>query len=204
MKMKIQKSKILIVDDKPENMCILDEILKEEYTTISVTNGKSALQIAQTPPHPDLILLDIIMPDMDGYEVCKRLKENETTREIPVIFITAMSEVMDDVRAFENGCVDYVVKPFYPPAVRARVGNHIKLKNVTVELQKVIDELKGALAKVKILNGLLPICAHCKKIRDDKGYWKQVEEYIEKYSNVQFSHGICPGCAKELYPEFCD
>ncbi len=195
------KSKILIVDDAPENLRILIEILKKDYATIPATNGETALQKAMADPMPDLILLDILMPVMDGYEVCKRLKENEKTKDIPVICITAMSEVMDDARAFNLGAVDYIPKPFNPATVKARVKNHIKLKNAIIVQEKLIRELKDALSNIKTLNGLLPICANCKKIRDDKGYWNQVEQYIKDHSNADFTHSICPECVKELYPK---
>ncbi|MDM8556421.1 response regulator [Desulfococcaceae bacterium HSG7] len=195
------KPKILIVDDAPENLRILIEILKDEYAIIPATSGKVALQKAQIAPIPDLILLDILMPVMDGYEVCKRLKENEITKDIPVICITAMSEVMDDAKAFALGAADYIPKPFNPATVKARVKNHIKLKNALSKQKKLIKELKEALSKIKTLNGLLPICASCKKIRDDKGYWNQVEHYIMDHSDADFTHSICPECVKELYPK---
>ena len=195
------KPKILIVDDAPENLRILIEILNKDYATIPATSGEAALQKAMADPTPDLILLDILMPVMDGYEVCKRLKENEKTKDIPVICITAMSEVMDDARAFNLGAVDYIPKPFNPATVKARVMNHIKLKNAIVVQEKLIRELKDALSNIKALSGLLPICANCKKIRDDKGYWNQVEQYIKDHSNADFTHSICPECVKELYPK---
>ncbi len=201
MNMPTDKQKVLIVDDAPENLRILIEILKNEYAIIPATSGKVALQKAMADPIPDLILLDILMPVMDGYEVCNRLKENEKTKDIPVICITAMSEVMDDAKAFKLGAADYIPKPFNPATVKARVKNHIKLKNALAKQQKLIRELKDALAKIKTLNGLLPICANCKKIRDDKGYWNQVEQYIKAHSNADFTHSICPDCVKKLYPK---
>ena len=201
MNMPTGKPKILIVDDAPENLRILIEILKDEYAIIPAVSGKAALQKVQADPMPDLILLDILMPVMDGYEVCKKLKENEMTKDIPIICITAMSEVMDDAKAFKLGVADYIPKPFNPATVKARVKNHIKLRNALSKQQKLIQELKEALSKIKTLNGLLPICANCKKIRDDRGYWNQVEYYIKDHSDADFTHSICPGCVKELYPK---
>jgi len=195
------KPKILIVDDVPENLRVLIEILKDDYATIPATSGEAALQKVMASPIPDLILLDILMPVMDGYEVCKRLKENEITKNIPVICITAMSEVMDDAKAFELGAADFIPKPFNPATVKARVKNHIELKNALSEQQKLIHELQDALSKIKTLNGLLPICANCKKIRDDKGYWTQVEHYIKDHSDADFTHSVCPECIKKLYPK---
>ena len=190
-----QKSRILIVDDMPENIRILIELLGSEYATIPATSGAAALKKAKADPLPDLILLDIMMPEMDGYDVCRRLKENDLTREIPVIFITAVSEVMDEAKAFKLGAVDYVTKPFHPATIAARVKTHLTLS-------RHIKELSQALETVKTLSGLIPICAGCKKIRDDHGYWKQVESYICEHTNARFSHGICPDCARADYPEF--
>ncbi len=132
-----KKPKILIIDDMAVNIRMLIEILKDEYATIPVKSGEAALRKAQIHPLPDLILLDIIMPDMDGYEVCRRLKEDEHTRDIPVIFISAMSEAMDNAKAFELGAVDYVSKPFNPVSVRARVRTHIKLRRAMLELERL-------------------------------------------------------------------
>ena len=188
------KPRVLIVDDAPQNLHMLMELLKDDYELSPAKDGKTALAKALGDPAPDLILLDIIMPGMDGYEVCRRLKENESARSIPVIFLTAVSEAMDAAKAFAVGGVDYVTKPFNPVTVKARVKTHIRLS-------RAINDLSQALKQIKTLSGLLPICANCKKIRDDKGYWKEVEVYIASRTDASFSHGICPECAKKLYPE---
>jgi PleD family two-component response regulator len=189
------KPTVLIVDDAAENLRILMELLKDDYRVIPMKSAKAALEKLAQDPLPDLALLDIVMPEMDGYELCSRLKGDPRTEEIPVIFITAVSEAMDDAKAFELGAVDYVPKPFNPLTVKARVNTHIKL-------HRTLKELQDALKDIRTLSGLIPICASCKKIRDDKGYWSQVEEYIEERSDAQFSHGICPKCRDELYPEY--
>ena len=186
-----EKPCVVIVEDVSENLRILVELLKTDYRVIPVKDGETALtKIA--PPFPDLVLLDIVMPGLDGYEVCRRLKENSKTRHIPVIFITAISEVMDKAKAFEIGAVDYITKPFNPLTVKARIRTHI-------ELSKTMKALQQALKKIKKLNGLIPICSSCKKIRDDKGYWNLLEAYIEEHSDAFFSHGICPECSEKLY-----
>lgn len=187
-----EKPCVIIVEDVPENLRILVELLKPDYRVIPAKDGAAALKKISKSPFPDLVLLDIVMPGMDGYEVCRQLKENPKTQHIPVIFITAISEVMDEAKAFEIGAVDYITKPFNPLTVKARVRTHIELSNTMKALQQ-------ALKKIKTLNGLIPICSSCKKIRDDKGYWNLLEAYIEKYSDAIFSHGICPGCSEKLY-----
>lgn len=184
---------ILIVDDLPENIRMLMELLKDDYATIPAIGGEAALEKAKAEPKPDLILLDILMPDIDGYEVCRHLKDDPELKPIPVIFVSAISEAMDAAKAFDLGAVDYVMKPFNPATVKARVKTHI-------QLSQTMRDLKDALSKVKTLSGMLPICANCKKVRDDKGYWEQIEVYIDQHSDAKFSHSICPECTEVLYP----
>jgi len=170
---------ILIVDDEPKNIQLLANILNEEkYEFEYAMNGEEALNWISSKKF-DLILLDIMMPDMDGFEVCKQIKNNESTKHIPVLFLTAKSELNDLVHGFQVGGSDYVTKPFQQLELLARI--------------KVQAELKT-------LRGLIPICAKCKNIRDDdKGLWKEIETYIEENSQALFSHGLCPGCMKDLY-----
>ena len=191
---------ILIVDDNLNNLRVLGNILKVRKFEIGVaTNGNQALQMANIKT-PDLILLDVMMPEMDGFEVCGKLKKNPATENIPVIFLTAKTEMDDIIRGFKLGAADYVTKPFNSFELLARVTTHLNLK-LTLDTQKeLVEKLTIALAEVKRLSGLLPICSHCKKVRDDKGYWKQVEGYISEHSEAKFSHGICPDCLVEHYP----
>src|SRR5919199_2381771 len=134
---------ILVVDDTPENLQLLVGMLKEKgYKVRPVPSGELALSGAKIFP-PDLILLDIMMPEMDGYEVCSQLKANERTKNIPVIFISAINEVLDKVKAFEVGGVDYITKPFQVEEVLARVKTHLALQ----ELQKSLQDKNDDLAK---------------------------------------------------------
>ena len=121
-------STVLVVDDSPDGLQILNEILKRQYEVRLARSGEQALQAAQQKPQPDAILLDIMMPGMDGYEVCSRLKANDATRDIPVIFVTAKSDAEDAQRGFDLGGADYITKPILPPVVLARVNTHIALK----------------------------------------------------------------------------
>ncbi len=135
-------STILIVDDTPENIDILSDVLKE-YKRKVATNGERALKIANSPNPPDLILLDIMMPEMDGYEVCRRLKNEESTKNIPIIFITAKSEVEDETKGLELGAVDFIAKPISPPIVHARVKNQLELLESRKKLEEQNDELEN-------------------------------------------------------------
>jgi len=132
----MMKPKILIVDDSPDNLQVLMQILKEDYAVIAATTGEKALQLAVKEPVPDLIVLDVVMPEIDGYEVCTRLKADPQTREIPVIFVTALGEVGNETKGFELGAVDYMTKPLNPPVVKARIKSHLTLRKLNQELQQ--------------------------------------------------------------------
>ena len=131
---------ILVVDDTPENIQILVGALEGDYRLIAATSGEKALQLAAKPPLPDIILLDVMMPGIDGYEVCSRLKGDEFTRNIPVIFITALSEAGDEARGLALGAVDFITKPFNPGLVKARVRNQLELKRYRDHLEEMVEE----------------------------------------------------------------
>ena len=131
------RSKVLIVDDDRNSISVLAEALRGEYALAVAKNGQTALDIAASQAPPDLILLDINMPEMDGYEVCRRLKKNEVTASIPVIFATANSEMADEKLGLDLGAVDYVTKPYRLPIVLARVRTHIELKRKTDMLERL-------------------------------------------------------------------
>jgi PAS domain S-box-containing protein len=338
---------ILVVEDTPTTLNVLMDVLSDAgYKVRPATGGKSALRSVQEKL-PALIIMDIMMPDVDGYEVCRKLKADEKTSSIPIIFISALGDEHKKLKGFQVGGVDYITKPFYSEEVIARVKAHLNLrrmqfdledanatlveeikerkrveeklrqseenfrvifennssaiaiieqdttiimvndafcqmigfakeevvgmswtqlvppedrdrlkdlnnrllsnpldapdkyeisyyrknrelrqawmsvalvqsgqkiissfiditqrKHAEAEREKLILELQQALAEVKTLSGLLPICASCKKIRDDKGYWNSLEAYLTKHSTAQFTHGICPECMAKLYPHF--
>ena len=123
-----RKPSVLIVDDTPENLTLLRGLLKDRYRTLIANSGETALAIARGSEPPDLILLDVMMPEMDGYQVCARLKSGPTTANIPIIFLTARSQVEDEEMGFKLGAVDYITKPISPPIVLARVKTHLMLK----------------------------------------------------------------------------
>ncbi len=134
------KETILIVDDVPDNIDILDGILNSEYNIRAATSGEMALKIAESDIPPDLILLDIMMPDMDGFELCSLLKGKIRTKNIPIIFVTSKNDVIDEKRGFEVGAVDYITKPVSPPVVEARVKTHLALYDQNRALEKKVRE----------------------------------------------------------------
>lgn len=199
---------ILIVDDSRANLRLLADILTQKnYKARPVMDGSAALKAVKAQ-EPDLILLDIMMPGIKGYAVCEHLKADRRFRDIPIIFISALQESHDKVEAFAKGGVDYITKPFHPDEVLARIDTHVKIIRLQKHLQKhneqleeKTDQLEKALAQVKKLSGLLPLCANCHKIRNDDGYWQDVASYIRKHSEADVTHGVCPDCIKKLYPD---
>jgi signal transduction histidine kinase len=134
--------RILIVDDVPGNISILGEALKTDYIVLQATNGERALEIAHSKEPPDLILLDIVMPGMDGYEVCRRLKNDALTRAIPVIFATVRKKIEDETLGLDLGAVDYILKPYVIPVILARVRTHLQLKRQRDELEEMANHLE--------------------------------------------------------------
>lgn len=211
-------NKILVVDDIIKNIQLLGSILgKEGYAVSYATDGAKALEMAVAEPF-DLILLDVMMPEMDGFEVCRRLKQNPETEGIPILFLTAKSEQDDIVRGLQEGAVDYLTKPFNTAELLARVKTHMTLQEAKADLvrnkaelerknralERLLAENQKALSEIKTLRGILPICSGCKKIRDDEGYWTQIEAYVQAHSLAEFSHSLCLDCAKKLYPDYAD
>jgi two-component system, sensor histidine kinase and response regulator len=150
-----EKQTVLVVDDNPENIAILSFLLRGKYRTKVATSGADALEIASSNEEkPDLILLDIRMPEMDGYEVCRRLKEDESLRDIPVVFLSALNETVDKVKAFSVGAIDYVTKPFHAEEVLARVETHLKIRRLQVELEKQNHTLQDYNEQLRQLHAL--------------------------------------------------
>lgn len=190
---------ILIVDDQPVSLKLLLSFLERHgFTMLVATGGEEALALIDQT-RPDIILLDIMMPVLDGYETCLLLKEREATADIPIVFVTALTNLEDKVKGFEVGGVDYVTKPFQHEEVLARVTTHLNLARLRNELESKNRQLQAALDEIRQLSGIIPICAKCKKIRNDDGYWQQVEKFIQTHTGAEFSHGYCPDCyAQEL------
>lgn len=235
---------ILILEDSSIQALQLKRLLEKAGYTVQVAdNGIEAL--AQLEGYrPDLIISDVIMPEMDGFEFCKRVKSGENSKTIPIILLTTLSEPDNIVRGLGCGADNFVTKPYDEGVLLSRiqyilVNQQLRMNPMTSvgieiffggkkhfinsdriqildllfstyeevfrqkhEVKKINQKLRAALDAVKTLEGILPICAGCKKIRDDQGYWNQVEDYIGKHSTAEFSHGICPECTGELYPEF--
>jgi response regulator RpfG family c-di-GMP phosphodiesterase len=143
---------------------------------------------------PQLAILDIMMPEIDGLEVCRRVRSLRAPVPTYIIMLTARTLPREIVTGLEAGADDYLTKPFDSSELRARIKVGERILDLQRNLLLRVEELEEALSRVKQLQGLLPICSYCKKIRDDQNYWQQVESYISNHSEAQFSHGICPDC----------
>jgi two-component system response regulator VanR len=255
---------ILVVEDSPTQTKLLRLVLEEYgYIVDSAPNGVKALECIRCKK-PDLIITDVVMPEMDGFALCKELKSNPDLRLIPIMLLTSLSNPQDVIKGLQAGADNFLTKPYEGAFLVSRIhyifanqelrksrpsGSEIEimfagqkyfinsdklqiidlllstyenavqktnelkkahndlidiyrqLEQKNIELEKLNQNLQHALTEVKTLSGLLPICAHCKKIRDDQGYWNQIETYMAKRIDVEFTHGICPSCAKKFFPD---
>jgi DNA-binding response OmpR family regulator len=191
--------KTLIAEDEAGSRRLLEGALSRwGYQVISARDGQEAWDILQQPDAPSLVVLDWLMPRLDGVEVCKRARQDTRLNGAYIILLTSRSAKEDVVRGLEAGADDYVIKPFDNSELRARIQVGARVINLQSALAERVRELENALIHVKQLHGLLPICCYCKKIRDDKNYWHQVEAYVANHADVRFSHGICPECSARL------
>ena len=193
--------RVLVVDDDAMIRRLLETTLTRwDYEVVIATDGEKAWEILQQDDAPSLALMDWTMPRMDGLELCKRVRTLQRSPRPYLIFLTAKGRIEDIVTGLEAGADDYMIKPFEREELRARIHAGRRVLDLEHSLADRVVELEEALQRVKLLQGLIPICAWCKKVRDDRNYWQQVETYIEGHSDAQFTHGICPEC-REKYVE---
>jgi phosphoserine phosphatase RsbU/P len=196
---------VLIADDDRIAAAILSTTLQQwQYDVTLVANGAEAwshLQSAQANGTPTLAILDWMMPHLEGADVCRRVRQELPLANMYLMLLTSLESRSHVVAGLEAGADDYLVKPFDPDELRARVNVGVRVLALQEKLADRVAELQEALANVKQLHGLLPICSYCKRIRGDDQYWTQVESYITARSDAQFSHGICPPCAQKVDQE---
>ena len=191
--------KILVAEDDAVSCRALEATLQRwGYEVVTAADGVATWDAFQAETGPDLVLLDWMMPGMDGLEVCHKIRARPQTLPTYVILLTARGGREDMVRGLAAGADDYITKPFDPKELQARVRVGQRIIELQRSLAARVRQLEEALARVKQLQGLLPICSYCKKIRNDQNYWQQVESYLSEHSGVQFSHGICPECYEKF------
>jgi DNA-binding response OmpR family regulator len=194
---------ILIAEDDLASRTLLAAILRKAGHEVTETvNGAEAWAALQKPEAPKLAVLDWMMPEMDGLEVVRKVRALQTDQPPYLIMLTARAAKADIITALEAGADDYLSKPLDVKELRARVEVGRRLVETQGSLAEKVGELLLALAEIKTLRGIVPICASCKKIRDDAGFWQQVDVYVRDHTEAEFSHGICPECMKKLYPDF--
>jgi DNA-binding response OmpR family regulator len=187
--------RVLIADDDAASRHLLRAALSGwGFAITEAVEGGEALRILEGSSPPDIALLDWIMPGVDGLEICRHVRADLPAAPTYIILVTARGGVESVMQGLQAGADDYIAKPFDARELRARLHAGVRI----VELQKALlerfHELEEALKRVKQLQGLLPICSYCKKIRNDRNYWEQVDSYLASHSEVQFSHGVCPDC----------
>jgi len=164
------------------------------YQPMVVADGRQAWEQLRTSTLPTLAILDWMMPEIDGPEICRRARAELPLANMYLLIVTARETRSDVIAGLTAGADDYIIKPFDPEELQARVAVGMRVLSLQQRLAQQVAELQAALANVKQLRGLLPICSYCKRIRGDDQYWQQVEGYISQHSDAQFSHGICPAC----------
>lgn len=194
------KSRILIVDDNKELCDSLKDFFEDdEFIVETVNNGKDAIDLLQNNRY-DIALVDFKLPDISGTELINNLVS--VSPSIEFILITAhatLDSAIDAVK--QEHVISYELKPLDMNHLLSVLNQVTKRRKAEEKTKKLIQQLQDALAKVKLLSGLIPICSSCKKIRNDKGFWEQVESYICAHSEADFTHSVCPDCAKRLYPD---
>ena len=191
--------RVLIAEDDTVSRRLLEATLQKwGYEVVTTTDGLQALEVLSKPGAPSLAILDWMMPGMEGSEVCLRAREKATNQFLYMILLTAKGRKEDIVEGLTAGADDYIIKPFDRSELKARINAGERILRLQAELATRVKELELALANVKLLQGLLPICCYCKKIRNDQNYWQQVDTYIADHSEAQFTHGICPECRDKI------
>jgi DNA-binding response OmpR family regulator len=193
----------LVADDDGIGAALLTRALEQWGLTVTtVHDGAEAWRLLQEDQQLSVVVIDWMMPSLEGTEICRRIRQEPSLAHLYVILLTGRDSPADVVAGLDAGADDYVVKPFDQEELRARVQVGIRVIGLQARLANRVAELQTAMARVKQLTGLLPICSYCKRIRSDEDYWEQVDSYIAQHSDAQFTHGICPSCYDKVRAEF--
>ena len=187
--------RILVADDDPSIRRLLTSMLSDMgYEVVAVSDGNQAWDVMRQEDAPFVALLDWMMPGMDGTDVIRNVRSTPRSCSPYLLLLTARDRQGDIVEGLRAGASDYVIKPFDYDELQARLQVGAQMVSFQCDLAQRVRELQEALDHVRRLQGLLPICAYCKKIRDDQNYWHSVENYVMANADVHFSHGVCPNC----------
>lgn len=197
--------KVLVVENDPVSQEILSGVLpKWGYEVVKAVDGLEGLEKMALPEPPELVLLDWMMPRMDGLGFIKKIRAGISDNPPYIIMLTSRSEKKHIVTGLESGANDYITKPYDKDELRVRLNVGRRMVELQRALLKKISDLESALKQINVLEGMIPICMYCKKIRDDRNYWNQIEGYIAAHTNATFTHGICPECYKKVVKESID
>lgn len=197
--------RILIAEDDATSRIVLATVLtKDGYDVTATDDGGAAWEALQRPDAPRLAILDLMMPGIDGLELVRRVRAIPSAAPPYLIIVSTKSDKVDVIAGLDAGANDYLTKPFDPGELRARIEVGRRMIEMRFELNEKVEELKQALEQVRTLKGIVPICANCKNVRDDQGYWNRVETYLNEHTEADFTHAVCPDCMKRLYPQFKD
>ena len=197
--------RILVAEDDSVTRRILESTLgRLGWDVIPTADGTAAWHALETlrgKDAPELVVLDWMMPGMDGIEICRKLRTTPGFELIYIILLTSRGEKEDLAMGLMAGANDYITKPFHPAELESRVRVGLRMVKLQTSLAVRIHELEEALSEVKRLQGLLPICSYCKKVRNEENYWQQVESYLSSHSDVKLTHGVCPDCYARMMKE---
>ncbi len=195
--------RILIAEDDPATRRLLEAYaLKWGYSVEAVGDGLQAWQVLQSADPPRLLLLDWMMPGLDGLALCRKIRGRPDGNMFHIILLTARSSEQDLIQGFAAGVDDYIRKDFNHDELRARINVGARIVQLQTALARKVADLQEAIAHIKTLQGILPICMHCHKIRDDREVWQRLEEYIATHTSAMLSHCLCPECFNKFYAEF--
>jgi Response regulators consisting of a CheY-like receiver domain and a winged-helix DNA-binding domain len=197
--------RILVAEDDSVTRRVLEATLSRiGFDVITASDGTATWRMLETldgKDAPELVVLDWMMPGIDGIEICRKLRTTPGFELMYIILLTSRSEKEDLAMGLTAGANDYISKPFHPIELESRVRVGQRMLNLQRSLTSRIAELEGALAHVRRLQGLLPICSYCKKVRNEDNYWQQVESYITSHSDLKLSHSVCPNCLERVMKE---
>lgn len=200
--MSSESNRILIAEDHYVSRHLLERNLSNwGFQVTTAEDGDAAVRVLESESAPPLAIIDWMMPKLDGLEVCRRIRAQVARPYIYLVLLTAKSHKEEIATGLEAGADDYVIKPFDPDELRARLKVGQRVVELERQLAKRVNQLESALADVKKLKSLLPICMYCKSVRDDQDYWHEIEEYIHTETGTDFSHGICPKCMARVTAE---
>jgi DNA-binding response OmpR family regulator len=184
-----------MAEDDPVSRRLLEVTLTGWGYEVQVTcDGRTACQALEVDDPPRLALLDWMLPEMDGLEICRRVRSTQAGKAIYLIILTTRARKEDVIAGLDGGADDFITKPFDRGELRARLRAGCRIVELQLSLAERMVELEESVARIKQLSGLLPMCAWCKKVRDDRNYWQEVECFVTSHSDARFTHGICPAC----------